>query len=473
MPGPRPAQTSGMLYAVITFVFLFIVATTVAVVYYVKAEDYKTSQAQMQSQLDELANARELRNIGTLVGAKKDRKSRIGTLLDYLDQMVSAVTGQVPEDTSAEMKVEEAIVKLSETLSLLADEEIELGLAGEPNSTVGLLRTAQLLKDQLDDAREIEFATRTQLDELQRRFDGTTQVNLEKEQQFLAHIEALQKEADRVQQSYDDLERIMQQSTDDQIQSLMAKLAKVEENLQDKHKKLLLTEATLNKAEERRSYLQQQIEAIKPRPDIEVKAFKPDGKIISVDNQSRTVYINLGGDDHVYRGLKFTAYNRNVPIPRDGVGKATIEVFDVEKNVSVARIVQSQKKNPIIPDDIIANLIWQPKESNLFVVAGEFDFNGDGLADGDGRTKIKALIEGWGGRISNSITVNTDFLVLGSMPLLPAKPTIEDLEIDPMAMEKYDALAVRRQEYKKIRQDADALDVPVFNLDRFLNFIGH
>ena len=48
MPARRRKQSNAMLYTLITFVGLFIVATTIAVIYYVKAEEYKGKQADLE-----------------------------------------------------------------------------------------------------------------------------------------------------------------------------------------------------------------------------------------------------------------------------------------------------------------------------------------------------------------------------------------------------------------------------------------
>ncbi len=42
-----------MLYTLITFVGLFIATTTVAVIYYVKAEEYRTAQADLQREIED------------------------------------------------------------------------------------------------------------------------------------------------------------------------------------------------------------------------------------------------------------------------------------------------------------------------------------------------------------------------------------------------------------------------------------
>ena len=115
------------------------------------------------------------------------------------------------------------------------------------------------------------------------------------------------------------------------------------------------------------------LEGIKPRPDVEVAAYRPDAKIIRVDLQNELVTLDIGTKDRVYPGLTFAIYQSNVPIPEDGKGKAEIEVFQVGQQVSVARIVTWEKRNPVVPDDLVVNLIWDPKMNNKFVIVGDFD----------------------------------------------------------------------------------------------------
>jgi hypothetical protein len=235
----------------------------------------------------------------------------------------------------------------------------------------------------------------------------------------------------------------------------------------------LRSEAELKQSEQRRKYYQDQLDAIKPRPDSDVQAFKADGKILSVDNRNKIVFINIGSEDHVYRGLTFSVYDKNMPIPKDGKPKAEIEVFDVQKGISVARIVSQESKQPLVADDIVANLIWDRDAANVFVVTGEFDFDGDGLVDYDGTTKVIGLVEKWGGTVAKEISVETDFVVLGNEPKILTKPTHEQLEMDPMAIEKYEESLTKHEDYQRIRQQSEMLSIPIFNLDRFLYFVGY
>lgn len=204
---------------------------------------------------------------------------------------------------------------------------------------------------------------------------------------------------------------------------------------------------------------------------MDTAAFEPDGKIILVSNQ--VVHINIGVDNRVYPGLTFAVYDRSIPIPPDGRGKAEIKVFDIQKNVAAARVINTQPGTSIVVDDVIANLIWDTSQDNIFVIAGDFDLNKDGEADYDGSDRLKTMIEKWGGKTADMVSINTDFVILGDAPPILREPSQEDIELDPMAMQKYEAAKQRYEYYHQIKKEAEALWVPVFNTDRFFYFIGY
>ena len=121
----------------------------------------------------------------------------------------------------------------------------------------------------------------------------------------------------------------------------------------------------------------------------------------------------------------------------------------------------------------MVNLIWDSRATNSFVVAGDFDFNNDGRIDAVAPKKIRQLIENWGGKVDREVTINTDFVILGTSPKIPEKPSLDDIEIDPMAMDKYEASIKSVAGYQDVKKQAESLYIPIFNLKRFLNFIGY
>ena len=604
MAAGKRAQSNAMLYTVITFVGLFILSTVLAVIYYLKAEDYKNEAATLRTQRDELASSAEMRKIGAIVGVKQRAKSRLGTMIDYLDEMVSLIMGTLPEDTSAEVKVDTVKRKTKDTIELLAQTQLEqpetpetedvglkaiakefvdllvegqfstatenfdttmkdtlptekleevwnvtteqtgpfkqqIGVRAEkelsydvvfvtcefergpldikvvynsegqvaglffpptppevlesyqrisetetetttetitenidPNTT-GLIRIIEKLKINLDNTTNTALVLREQLEQLRNRFDDAMAAGFEKEQILLAEKEKYQQQVNDIKQDYSELEALMKQSTDQQVQTLMAQLDDERANRKKLNQELLKTQAELKMAENRMKRAQKELRVLVPPPDSEVAAYKSDGKIILIDDSAKIAHLNIGSDDRVYRGLTFSVYEKNMPIPKDGKGKAEIEVFDVGRSFSAARIIRSEIKRPIILDDIVANLIWDSDKTNVFVVVGEFDLDSDGDIDYDAVDKIKSLIEKWGGRVADDISIDTDFLVLGRPLQVRGKPTFEQMEVDPMAMEKYEASLQKLAHYKEVQTRAQVLSIPVFNAERFLYFIGY
>ena len=82
-----------------------------------------------------------------------------------------------------------------------------------------------------------------------------------------------------------------------------------------------------------------------------------------------------------------------------------------------------------------------------FFVIGEFDLDGDGRADRDGRERIEDLIREWGGNLEPRLTAQIDFVVLGGPPPAPRRSMDRDAEDD-----------VRYQSAKKrMDKDGDAV----------------
>jgi hypothetical protein len=175
----------------------------------------------------------------------------------------------------------------------------------------------------------------------------------------------------------------------------------------------------------------------------------------------------------VYRGLTFTVYDRGTSIQEEGKGKAEIKVFDVADTHSTARIIESEITKPILLGDIVANLIWDSTRTNVFTIAGDFDLDGDGQADYNAIDRMKALIEKWGGRVDDKISIDTDFLILGQVPMVTGRPTLEEQQQDPTALQKYETSIERLDHYNAIQDKAQALWIPILTYDKFLYFIGY
>jgi hypothetical protein len=391
-------------------------------------------------------------------------------MLRYVDALSSIVVGGLPEDTSAEVKFDTAQRRAAEALEHVEKAYPDLEF-GDPNAA-GMARAVDRIKVVLDNTTAEKTSLEAKLANLQKRFDESTAATIEKEKALLAEKDKYEKQVEEIQADYEELEDVLKKSNDERVQTIMVRWNEEKEHRQQLRRDLRKTEAQLRVAEKRIELLSSEIAETKPPPDSYVPAFKPDGKIILIDDQAGIVHLNIGRDDRVYRGLTFSVYDKNTPIPRDGRGKAEIEVFDFGKNFASARVIEGTRKRPIVLDDIVANLIWDASDANVFVVAGDFDLDGDGRKDTEARDKLVALISKWGGRPADAVSPQTDFLLIGEAPVVPPKPTLDDLDLDPNADDRYRSAQERLVRYREVLMMAESLSVPVFNLDRFLDFVG-
>ena len=164
--------------------------------------------------------------------------------------------------------------------------------------------------------------------------------------------------------------------------------------------------------------------------------------------------------------------NKNIIWKTEIPGKGYSTPIIWEHQIFLTTTVETDRKKNI--GSWFRNLkFWESDEENVFVIAGDFDLSGDGKIDRNSINRLKALVEKWGGKVDDNISVDTDFLILGSIPHVRRKPTFEEMEIDPMAMDKYNECLEKLNNYKKVRNQARDLSIPVFNAERFLYFIGY
>ncbi len=465
-------DNSGLLYTAITFVALFLIATVAAIIFGLKAGDLRDQLVQSQQQLDEMANSSEVSNVGNLIGQKEPGLSRVGQLINYIDKLYRDLMGVPTPQTSAEAKVLALRGKYNDVITRLP-EEFDIRVEANDVNSPGLFSVVEIYDNKLKQKNAVIEQLNKQIADLNSEFDTAKKGAQEREITLLSQVAIARQDANSVQQSYNQLRDLMVRKSDEQMQALMQQRDEAINEKNKSRQELLETMSKLQITQNRLADALGRLEVLKPKPREDVAAYRPDGEIISVDLQSNIVFINLGSSSKVYPGLTFAVYDRSAPIPQDGTSKGEIEVFDVAANTATARITSSSKRNPIAQGDIILNLIWDSKTTNRFVVVGDFDFNGDGLIDADAKTKIAQLIENWGGKVEDTVSIDTDYVVLGNEPMPRKKPTLDEIEADPLANEKYEASVKAAEQYKEAKAQAKDLYIPVFNFKRFLNFIGY
>lgn len=480
MPPGKRRQSNAMLYTLITFVGLFIIATTVAVIYYVKAEELRTTTQDAQSELSKMASADEVRRVGDIVGTRLPGESNLGTMVEYFEQVVALIMGRPLQVTSAEVHAGNAtnvfasLVDQARPYINIAPPDPNAAEPGraDPNR-VSLRSMANDLLARIRQTSEQLDARTQQFQKLQQEFTDATELWQETANDLNAKIDEYQVQVQQTRADYNDLQTLLEQNSEQRAANILRQLESERTVSRELNQTLLRTQAELDVAQERLNSALNQVAKTQPSPDPEAAAYAPDGRIVLVDESAGIVHIDLGSDDRIYRGLTFSVYDKAAGVPRDGKPKAEIEVFAISRTTSTARILSSQPRNPILTGDLVANLIWDANKKNQFVIAGDIDLTGDGQPNYNAPERIAGLIEKWGGATTDQVSATTDFVILGTEPRVPPEPTFEDLALDPTLRTKYDAAQQRLERYNRIRQQAQAFYIPVFTFDRFLFFIGY
>jgi hypothetical protein len=199
-----------------------------------------------------------------------------------------------------------------------------------------------------------------------------------------------------------------------------------------------------------------------------------DGEIVALVDADNTVFINRGKNQRMVLGMSFEVYSdaAAIKLEADGSysrGKASVEVIRVDENSSTARIVRTTRGNPIARGDVIVNPVYDPTKKYNFLVFGNFDTDRDGRVTPGEADDIRAVIVGWGGGLTDSLTGDVDFVVLGERPLVPPAPPSD------AAVEFVDRfIRARRaaEQYDRLLEQASSTSIPLLNQNRLMTLIG-
>ncbi len=200
-----------------------------------------------------------------------------------------------------------------------------------------------------------------------------------------------------------------------------------------------------------------------------------DGAINQVNPIDNEAVISIGRDKKAVLGMTFAVYDDATDIRPDAEtgeyprGKAVLEIIKVEPTFSRARIISSSEGNPIVRGDVVANAVYDPAKTYKFVVDGLFDVDRDGVASRFERDTLEALIERWGGNITDEISGDTDFVVLGVKPVLPPAP---GPGAPVAAIQEFVRLQQEIQRYDDLLLKAESTSIPVLNANRLRTLIG-
>lgn len=201
-----------------------------------------------------------------------------------------------------------------------------------------------------------------------------------------------------------------------------------------------------------------------------VRQITSDGEVMNDPDRQGYCYINIGAKDGVKRNWTFAVYAAG-PITEATQNKGALVVTRVLADVAECRLTKSVggQVTAIAKGDLIANLAFDASRTYIFTVEGVFDLHGTGKATMAGTEAVKALIANYGGKVSDEVTISTDYVVLGNeMP----KPVAPGPDAPPQVRQAYEDNLKIWQRYNDVKKRAIELKIPVLNANRFLDYIG-
>ncbi len=453
---------NGVVIALVAFVFLFVISASLAVLFYTQgtAKDEKYTSAE-RTKRQFITAAQEGDKLFV------DTKARGGS-------GDGAVFTQLKSDR--DWFVDKLVGDATKSFQVVEQELKEFGIeAGE--STLGRLRD---MTTQLEDAeRELDKLKRAQQAALAASKRELDQVNNDR----TSNAETFDALRGRIGEIQDDYNTSLE-ATNTERDDLVAMHEKTKTDHQAEARALKAEidakDAEIQRLRARIASLLNLIE----RPDGPKMEYEHDGRVLEVNPRTNTVVINLGKSDRLILGMRFEIYdeqtgvrlapNTQLGVPEEIPGKATVEVvrmLDDGRSAS-CRVIRQTFGQPLVTGDLVSNIVYDKDRKFRFYVSGDFDFNGDGRASSGERTRVKNLIEQWGGEVidADQMPVDTDFLIMGRQPNLPRK-----LGEDPTEQDIQNYIEQRRKalEYLELVGQAQKLSVPMLTQNRFMTLIGY
>jgi len=192
-----------------------------------------------------------------------------------------------------------------------------------------------------------------------------------------------------------------------------------------------------------------------------------DGHIVTVAEGGAVGYGDLGKQDGVLLGMTFSVFGASDMGRANPQPKAECRIVKVMQDACELRIYYPHKgTTPVVAGDVMLNPVYDRERRLRFCLVGKMDINGDGVDDAE---QLKALIQDFGGRVDDGLTVQTDYLVVGEEPAVPAAPAASD---SPMVKQMFEESRKRFIEYTDARARAESFSIPILNLNRFLGLVG-
>lgn len=480
MPPVTPQSSrSGLITAVVIFTILFVTATIFAIYYGVEASKAQLEATTLRSQYNAVVSegateggltSLEVRELLDLRKTQGGNATAMRMALQQRNQLARAITG-VNQSTLAQAQKATADA-LAQAAQNLPPDSTKL-----PSPTDNLAGAMDVLTKTVADSQAKIEELNKQLKDAQ----NSQALAIKEKDQVLAdkdkQIADIRAQADAAIASAAEY-RSSQESQLASIQTgFSADISTATDSQQKLQAQLAAKDATLQKLQEDIDTLRDRLLGQRGETNDPIIR-RADGEIVRLPGNG-VVYINLGLGDQITPGMTFQVYDKIDGIPElgDGVseenmpiGKASIEVTRVGATSSEARIIKQQPGMSLMQGDLLVNLVYDPNVKYNFFVYGNFDMDRNGVATPGDAEIVKRLVTQWGGKLTDQVNVDTDFVILGAEPQIPEFTTEE---MDPINTRLLAEAQTALDAYMELRKNARELNIPILNQNRFLYFVGY
>lgn len=475
----QPGSRAGLITALVIFVVLFFVAAIFAVVKGLDNADKEKRMADLTRKYKEVISDIELTgdDVTALKNARQEDPNLAGrSLFDVLlaqrNELATEITGQAMGGKEAIARAKLLVQASNKRIASAGIKDISMS-GGNLSAGVNSLVTALVQQNQ-------------QLTQLKAQFDATNEdmkaraAAFETEtKQHVAAVQAAASDSEKAKQAA----AAYRQTIDGHV----AQLTQDNTTTIEQNKKLAddLASQIAAKEEEIKN-LKKELERavmalarVRPQDSAQSLIRRPDGRVVQT-GKNGIVYIDLSLGHQITPGMTFQIYDKLQGIPKTTLdteegelpaGKGSLEVIRVGAGSSECRIIKLETGAQVLEGDLIANLIYDRNVKLKFKVHGKFDTDQNNVATDAEAEIVKRLIAQWGATLTDDVSIETDFVVMGREPSLPSY-TAEELADDPIKKHTLEEAEKELARYEAIRTRAVELHIPVLNQNRFLYLIG-
>jgi len=471
----QTGSRAGLITALVIFVVLFLVSTVLFFTANADLQAARKTNTEMNAKYKNVIKETEMTDpdFDAIKTAQKDPGNSGRSIFDIMrsqrDDLSKSITGQSNTPPTKALELANSTIQSANKTLEPAGVTVP---AGSLNNAVMVLAASIVARQNEADQLKQQMAQCTK--------DLKEQTALY-QKELETHRAAVETARGESKNAVDETTKY-RASKDEQVATLEKSLADTVEKdrkaLEDMNTQLTAANSQIDKLKKDLEVAYSSMSRFKVGGTGEAAIRRADGIINSL-GKNGVVYINRGLGQQISPGMTFEVYDKNEGIPRLQAGneetlpsgKASIEITRVSPGSSEARIIKQSAGSQIMSGDLIANLVYDPNVKFRFKVFGDFDIDQDGKATPQETDVVKRLIAQWGGIVTDDLNIDTDFLIMGKEPVVPAS-TKEDLAGDPIKEFEQKKAEEARKQYDDVKNKALELHTPVLNQNRFLYFIG-